>query len=158
MRRGTGVILFTFVLMYVLMILPLPEWAQWAWPEWVTMSLIYWTIVLPSRVGILTGWILGLGLDILLGTVLGEHALALALVAYLSLVLHRRVRVYPLWQQSFIVFLLIGMQLLVVRIVQAAVGTVPSSLLYWLPCLVSAFAWPFFSFILNALRYRFAIS
>jgi len=155
MGRDTGVLIFTFLLMYVLMILPLPEWAQWAWPEWSTLALIYWTMVLPSRVGMLTAWFLGLGLDVLQGTVLGQHAMALTLVAYLSLILHRRIRVYPIIQQSFIVFLLIGLQLLVVRFIQAAVGTVPNSIFYWLPCLVSAFLWPFFSYFMNSLRYRF---
>ncbi len=158
MRQGTGAVWFTFLLTYVVMILPVSEWVQWAWPEWTTMALIYWTMTLPSRVGILTGWVLGLGLDVLLGTVLGQHALVLALVAYFSLVLHRRIRVYPILQQSFIVFLLVGLQLLMLRFVQAAVGSVPSSLLYWLPCLVSALLWPVFFFFMNIFRYRFVVS
>lgn len=157
MGRGTGVLILTFIAMYILMILPLPQTVQWYWPEWTTMCLIYWIMNLPSRVGMLSAWVLGCGLDVLLGTVLGQNALALTLVAYLTLMLHRRVRVYPLIQQSLIVFLLVGLQLLLVRFVQAAVGTVPDSLLYWLPSLTSAFFWPFFSVLMDSIRLRFNI-
>ena len=43
-----------------LTLLPLPAWLLPARPEWVALFLIYWTIALPHRVGILTG--LGLGI------------------------------------------------------------------------------------------------
>ncbi len=51
-RQGSGyfVILLTFLVAAVLSVLPLPEWLQWARPEWLTLTLIYWCIALPHRV------------------------------------------------------------------------------------------------------------
>jgi rod shape-determining protein MreD len=104
--HGYGVILLTFMVAYVLAILPLPPWLQWGRPEWVALTLIYWSIALPERVGIATGLVLGVGLDVLEGAVLGQNALALMVVVALSLVLYQRLRVYSLGQQSGVVFII----------------------------------------------------
>ena len=53
--NGYWVILLTFFAAYVLAVLPLPLWLLWARPEWVALLLIYWTIALPQRVGMVTG-------------------------------------------------------------------------------------------------------
>ena len=82
--HGYGVILLTFMVAYVLAILPLPPWLQWGRPEWVALTLIYWSIALPERVGIATGLVLGVGLDVLEGAVLGQNALALMVVVALN--------------------------------------------------------------------------
>ena len=95
--HGYGVILLTFMVAYVLAILPLPPWLQWGRPEWVALTLIYWSIALPERVGIATGLVLGVGLDVLEGAVMGQNALALMVVVALSLVLYQRLRVSRLW-------------------------------------------------------------
>ena len=52
---GYGVIILTFLVAFVLAVLPLPAWLLWGRPEWVALTLIYWCIALPQRVGILTG-------------------------------------------------------------------------------------------------------
>ena len=75
--QGYPVILLTFVVAYVLAVLPLPVWLQWARPDWVAITLIYWCIALPQRVGIAAGLLLGIGLDVLEGAVLGQNAFAL---------------------------------------------------------------------------------
>ena len=95
---GYGVILLSFVAAYTLAVLPLPQWLLWGRPEWVALTLIYWAIALPHRVGMVTGLLLGVGLDVLEGAVLGQNAFALVVVALLSLTLYQRLRVYSLWQ------------------------------------------------------------
>ena len=46
-------------------------------PHWVALVLIYWVIALPYRIGIAVAWVLGVILDILLGSLIGQHAIAL---------------------------------------------------------------------------------
>ena len=140
--QGAWLIVLSFVCAFYLSILPFPVWAEYWRPEWVALVLIYWSFVLPSRVGVVTGWISGLALDVLEGVTLGEHALSLTILAYLAGRLHRRVRVFPLWQQSLSVLVLVGINLLAVRMVQSSVAMVSEGLVYWLPCLVSALLWP----------------
>ena len=88
---------------YVLTVLPLPEWATPFRPYWVALVMIYWCLTAPGQIGVLAGWVTGLLLDVLTGGLLGLHALGLSIIAYLTLLIYRRARLWPLWQQSLIV-------------------------------------------------------
>ena len=103
-------------------------------------------------------WMLGLLLDAMSGTVLGEHALALATVAYIAVKLHKRVRTASIWQQSLTLLFLVGIFQTVIFIIQAIVGQTPTSFLYWLPTLTSMIFWPWVFIILRDWRRRFRIT
>jgi rod shape-determining protein MreD len=159
-REGQGyvVILLTFIAAYVLAVLPLPTWLQWARPEWVALTLIYWCIALPQRVGIAAALLLGVGLDVLEGSVLGQNAFALVVVAVLAQVLYQRLRVYSLMQQSGVVFILVGINQLICQWVQnlEGVSTVPD--LFLLPAVTSALMWPVILHSLRGVRRRYQVS
>ena len=93
-RSGTRVILVTLAIALFLSILPMPEWAERFRPQWVAMTLIYWALALPAKVGVFWAWGVGLVLDVTAGTVLGQHALSLSVPVYLALELHARIRVF----------------------------------------------------------------
>ena len=156
--RGHAVILLTFVAAYVLAVLPLPQWLLWGRPEWVALTLVYWTIALPHRVGIVTGLLLGVGLDVLEGAVFGQNAFALVVVALLSLILYQRLRVYGLWQQAGVVFVLIGINQLICQWVQNLEGVGARSLFFLLPAFSSALLWPVVLLSLRGLRRHFRVS
>lgn len=157
-HRGGWVIALSFVVAMMLTMLPLPDWAEYLRPEWVTMVLIYWCMALPSRVGVGIGWLMGLFLDVIHGAVLGQYALALALIAYFTLTLHRRLRVYPLMQQSLVVMMLILLQQLLITWVKGFLGQQPDSLGYWLPSLTSMLLWAWVFIILRDIRRHFRVS
>jgi rod shape-determining protein MreD len=156
--HGYGVILLTFVAAYVLAVVPLPAWLQWGRPEWVALTLIYWTIALPQRVGIFTALVLGAGLDVLKGSVLGQNAFALVVVALLSLLLYQRLRVYSLWQQATVVFILVGIYLLICQWVQKLEGVSLLPRLFLLPALTSALLWPVVLHVLRGTRRYYRVS
>jgi rod shape-determining protein MreD len=156
--QGYWVILLSFVAAYVMAVLPLPQWLLWGRPEWLALTLIYWTIALPHRVGIMTGLLLGVGLDVLEGAVLGQNAFALVVVALLSLTLYQRLRVYGLWQQAGVVFVLIGINQFICQWVQNLQGIGARSLLFLLPALSSALLWPVVLHTLRGLRRHYRVS
>lgn len=156
-HRGGWIIVGTFILALMLTMLPLPEWAELFRPEWVAMVLIYWCMALPERIGVGIGWTLGLLLDVVKGTLLGQNALALALVAYLTLRLHQRVRIFPLWQQALFVLILVALDQMLVLWVKGVIGQPPGSWLYWLPSLTSTLLWPWVFLILRDLRRQFQV-
>ena len=156
--RGYWVVLASFLMAYVLAVLPLPQWLQWGRPEWLALALIYWTIALPHRVGILTGLLLGLGLDALEGAVLGQNAFALVVVALLCLTLYQRLRVFNLWQQAAVVFVLVGINQLVCQWVQNLEGVGVRSQLFLLPAVSSALLWPVVLHLLRFLRRHFLVA
>ncbi len=156
--RGYGVIILSFMVAYVLAVIPLPPWLQWGRPEWVALTLIYWCIALPHRVGITTGLVLGVGLDVLEGSVLGQNAFALVVVALLSLILYQRLRVYSLWQQAGVVFMLVGINQLICQWVQNLEGMSLLPRLFLLPALSSALLWPVVLHVLRGLRRHYRVS
>jgi rod shape-determining protein MreD len=81
---GGWVIVVSFLLAFWLSEIPLPGGLDRFRPDWVAMVLIYWGMALPHRIGIGVGWGVGLLLDVGRGGLLGQHALALAVVAYLT--------------------------------------------------------------------------
>jgi rod shape-determining protein MreD len=156
--QGYAVILLTFVAAYVLAVIPLPVWLQWARPEWVALTLIYWCIALPQRVGIATGLVLGVGLDVLEGSILGQNAFALVVVALLSHMLYQRLRVYSLVQQAGVVFILVGINQLICQWVQNLEGVSALPRLFLLPAVASALLWPVILLSLRGVRRRYQVS
>ncbi len=155
---GTPVVLLTFVLAAWLEVLPLPEMLDSGRPEWMALVLIYWVIALPHRVGVFWGFGVGLFQDALSGGVLGEHALAYALLAYIALLACKRLRMFSPVQQSGFVFLLTGSALLVTYTVQSTTGTmVQSPLMILLPALVSAVLWRAVFVVLRQVRHQFLV-
>ncbi len=155
---GVGVTVASFLVAAVLAILPLPQWLLWGRPEWVALVLIYWCIALPHRVGIVTALVVGVGMDVLEGAVLGQNAFALAVLSLLSLLLYQRLRVFSLWQQAGIVFLMIGIHQLICQWVQNLEGAGARTLLFLLPALSSALLWPGVLHVLRQLRRHYRIS
>ncbi len=138
-------IVMTFLLAFILVAVPLPEWAVGFRPAWVALVLIYWVMALPHRIGVVTGWFTGLLLDGLTGNVLGQNALALSIVAYIVYVLHMRIRVFPMWQQCLTMIVLVGIHQLVNILIIRAVYITPWTFWYWVTVLTSALMWPWVS-------------
>ena len=155
--RGGIIIILTFVAALLLTILPMPEWLVMFRPEWVALILIYWCMALPQRVGIISGLGLGLLLDTLRGAVLGQHALALVVIAYLTHRVHQQVRVYPRWQQALSVMALLLLYQLLLLWVSGIMGVSNQLSLYWLPTLSSTLLWPWLYLILRDVRRHFGV-
>ena len=151
------VIYLTLLLGFVLSIMPLPDWALDFRPQWVVLILIYWCMALPERIGVVVGWLTGLLLDVLTGTLLGQHALGLAVVAYLTLKLYRRVRVLPVRQQMFTIFVLLLVERLLTLWATGAAGYPTPSLWYWITPVVSTLLWPWIFIMLRDIRRRFHV-
>lgn len=139
----------TVMIAFILTLLPMPTWTIWLRPAWVLLILIYWTIILPERVSIGTAWIAGLFLDVLDGTLLGEHAFALSIVIYLVDHMHSRLRMYPLIQQVMSIFLLVLFYQLILYCIQAVIGSAPNNPLYWASSLTSMLLWPWVYYMMR---------
>lgn len=156
--NGTWIILLTFIVALLLAVYPLPPSLQWARPEFVALVLIYWVIALPQRVGIVLAFAIGLVLDVVEGAEFGQNALSLSIVAYLSLILYQRLRVFDIWPQAAVVFVMIGTNQLVGQWVQNLKGAGAQSLLFLLPALISALLWPVVLNLLRFLRRHYQVS
>ncbi|MEA3273965.1 MAG: rod shape-determining protein MreD [Pseudomonadota bacterium] len=157
-RHRTYVILITLAIALLLTILPIPEGGADFRPPWVAMTLIYWSLALSNRVGVFWAWSTGLVLDVTVGTVLGQHALSLSVMAYLAVELHQRIRVFPVLQQAISVWVLLLVERLLSLWVIGATGQPTPTLWYWMPTFVGMLLWPWIFIVLRDVRRRFSVT
>lgn len=121
-------------------------------PDWIVLVLIYWSIALPERFGVFTAFTVGLFTDVLTGHLLGQSGLIYAIIIYLSIRQHRRLRQFPIPQQCLFIFfcLLCGQSLIFGMESMQAANRLPLS--FWYPVLSGTLAWPLVFFLLRALR------
>jgi len=156
-NRGGLIIFFSFVIAIILAIVPLPENIVTYRPQWVSLVLIFWCMMLPHRIGVFTGWSIGLFLDVLYGSLLGANALNMAVLAFISYKLQTRLRLFPILQQSLIIFLFIALQQMMLIWIKGISGNIPNDISYWLPTLTSTLVWPVVAFVLNKVKRIFGI-
>ena len=75
-------------------------------PTFVLLTLIYWNMALPDRVGIVAALSFGIFVDLIEGSLLGLHGILFILITYVCQRFFYQFRVSPLWQQSSILFFL----------------------------------------------------
>lgn len=155
--RSTLVIILTLAVALMLVVVPLPEWAQPYRPQWTLMVLTYWVMALPQRVGVIGGWTTGLFVDAVTGTLLGQHALSYALGSYLVLTQHRRLRLFPWWQQTATMSGIFLLDRIVSFLVAGATTNTALPWSYWIAPFVSMALWPWMLALLQALRHRLRI-
>lgn len=156
--RGLSIIAGSYLAALILTIWPIPHWAEIFRPTWVALVTIYWCLWLPQRIGVITAFAAGLLLDALTGTLLGEHALALVLVAWMALWMHLQVRVFPWWQQCFVVLCMMLVYGFVLFWVDGMLGYTLGAALRWTPVLVTALVWPWVTLVLARLQQRYRVS
>ena len=102
--------------------LPLPDALTPFRPPWATLAVIYWVMMWPLVFGLGAAWVIGLTIDILHGELMGQHALALSVVAYLTLRFHLQIRIFPLWQLTLTVFALLTVEVFIIFWIDGILG------------------------------------
>ena len=141
-RRRTWVPFATVFFAMVLLVIPAPELIRDFLPDWVSLVLIYWALALPTRMGVSLAWLAGLVVDLFTLGIPGAHALSKAVLVYLVKMLALRVRTYPLWQQSVMITLLLGLEVLMLAIVDIVTDGGLGVLHRWTAVIVGGLAWP----------------
>ncbi len=157
-RRNNWIIALSLAAALSLSILPLPEAVARAWPEWTALVLLYWSMALPHRVSVGIAWGMGLPLDALRGSLLGEHGMGLAIITFITVKLHRRLRVYPLWQQAAVIMVLLALYQMLLLWVEGILGRASGGWYYWLPSLTGAVAWAPLFLVLREIRRYFRVA
>jgi rod shape-determining protein MreD len=111
-------------------------------PDFVALVIAFWCVRQPRLVGLGTAWTVGLVADAGNGVLLGQHALAYCVLAFLSIWLSRRILWFRQPQQVLHVVVLLAICQSVRLLVGMAAGApFPGWALYASP-LVGALLWP----------------
>ena len=131
--HGLWFVIVSLLAALLLSISPLSgDWA-WARPDFLLLTLVYWLLALPERVGVFASWLCGMVLDILQGVVLGQNAFALAVIAYIIQVSYQRLRMFSLRKQAAFISLLELFHILVDQWAQNINGVAQTHWLVFLP-------------------------
>jgi rod shape-determining protein MreD len=131
----------TLIAALILAALPLPDAVAAFRPDWAVVVLLYWSLVAPRRYGLLTALWLGLALDTLSGALLGQHALALLIVVYLSQRFYFRIRVFPVSQLAVTVVLLLTTYQFTLFWIDGVAGRTVPLIERWGPVVSGAVLW-----------------
>lgn len=158
MRSNNKIIIYTPILLsflcaFCLMIIPVNPAYKWLRPDLVTLVLIYWVANMPNHIGVVFAFMIGILFDLLSGMLFGSMGLTLAIVAFLTINLRLRIRIYRTWQKFIIIMLLVACSQLIRLWVQMLIGHPPVTLLYWASSLISTLVWPIVNRILNTLKF-----
>jgi rod shape-determining protein MreD len=149
-----GTILASFALALLANFLP---WKNVALtPDFVALVLAFWCVRQPRLVGLGAGWVLGLLTDAGNGVLLGQHALAYSLLAFVAISLSRRILWFPLWGQALHVAALLLFAQGVAALVRVAAGAdIPGWSIAVGP-LIGAALWPLATLLLLLPQRRLA--
>jgi rod shape-determining protein MreD len=142
-------VLVTMLIALGLQVVPLPDWLSVVRPAFLVLVVLYWSMSAPRAGGIFVAWTAGLTLDVFKGAVLGQHALAVSLAAYVTILLHQRLRNQPVFQQSLFVFAMLALYELVVFFIDGWTGHRVLSYWRWTHPIIGASMWPIATLMLG---------
>ena len=145
-------IALSLVVALLLQFLPLGR-LPWL-PDLVALTLVFWNVHQPRRVGMAVAFALGLAVDVQQGSVLGQHALIYSVLSYFAISLHRRLLWFPPLQQALHVLpLFVAAQTLLLLVGMWAGGSFPGWSFFLAPLLQAAL-WTPVSWLLLAPQRR----
>ena len=72
-----------------------------AWvPDLLALVLVFWNVHQPLRIGVGVAFAFGLAMDVHLGALLGQHALAYTAMSFLAVSMQRRLLWFPVAEQT----------------------------------------------------------
>lgn len=140
-ERSVLVSAVSLALMLSLAVVPLPRMIAPFRPDWVAVVLLYWSLMAPRRFSLLTAFWMGVALDTLTGSLLGQHALALLVIVYVAERFHLRLRVFPVSQLALTVLILLGLYEFILFWVDGVAGRTVPLIERWAPPLTGTLAW-----------------
>lgn len=135
-----GSLVGAFLLMVLLNI---SLWGRAAWaPDLLALTLVFWGVHQPQRIGIGAAFVFGLLMDVHQGSVLGQHALAYSVLNFFAIAIHRRLLWFTLASQSLqLLPLLLAAHLVSLGVRLMVGGSFPGISMLLAPML-EALLWP----------------
>ena len=156
MSSGSGrlPVIVTIILAIMLTVMPLPGWAEPFRPDWVALTLIYWAMMMPRTWSVGSAWMVGIVVDVAQGTILGQHALALCFVVFVTVRFHLLMRVFPMQQLTATVFALLALYQFILFWINGVAGIEVALVNYWGPVITGTLFWPVVMTLLSGVRMR----
>lgn len=154
MRGGSGLLWGSVAVALLLGLVPMPTTLAIFKPYWLALVLCYWLLEAPERVSLGVAFLLGLVGDLVYGTLLGEQAMRLTVLAFIVLRFRARMRFFTLAQQALAIFALLLNDRCVVLMVRGFSGEGVPPWTFWLAPVSAMLMWPWLFLLLDDLRLK----
>jgi rod shape-determining protein MreD len=137
------------------MLMNMGPWGRAAWvPDLLALTLVFWGVHQPLRIGVGTAFFFGLVMDVQQGALLGQHALAYTALGFLAIAMHRRLLWFPVPMQAVQVLPLFAAAHVLELLVRLAAGDGFAGWPYLLAPVIEAALWPVVTVLLLAPQRR----
>lgn len=135
-------LLLAFIVALVFSILPMPQFFSAFRPPWILLLVLYIEYFIPGKFHITTLFLVGLVLDVLQSTVIGEHSLALLLVTWIASTRSRRFQFFSMMQQIILIGIFCFLYQAIITGSHALLDFNYSLIMPFTSALLSMFIWP----------------
>lgn len=146
------VLVFIFVVAFVLEIMPWPIGFQGLRPAWVALVLIYWALAIPNKISVGSAFLAGIIWDVILGSILGVHALVLSIAVYFIAKYHLILRNLSLWLQGVLVIIYVALIRFSVFLVEFVLHSAEFNEQELFGALISGILWPWVFLLMRHIR------
>ncbi|MPS47639.1 rod shape-determining protein MreD [Methylobacillus sp.] len=115
-------------------------------PEFLLLTVLYWTLRAPHLCNIGTAWFAGLMMDLVSGGLFGQFALAYSAASFFAVSYQRRLALFNIWQQAGYVFLLLLLSQVITLVLKLFSGGELPGWQYFLPSVSGILLWQFVTF------------
>ena len=137
-----GIVYISYITGLLLAIMPLPPFLESGRPLWLPLVVIFWGLYDSYKVSLFEVWFVGLILDLLYDSLLGQNALILSAIAFFVLLFSQRLKFYPVWKICLIVFFLLVVTQLIHLWVSVLSGVRFHDFYFLVPALISTIFLP----------------
>lgn len=148
--RPANPLFIGFSLLVATMLEMLPLDRDWVTPDFLALTLLFWNIRQPRRIGIGVAWFFGVMMDVHSASVFGEHALSYTLLSYFAITIHRRVLWFSVGMQALHILPLLYLAQLVSLALRMSFGGLNPGWQVLTEPLLTAALWPMAQFLLLA--------
>ncbi len=160
MRPGQQLLLpanpfFIWASLLVAMLVNMLPLGRVAWmPDLLALTLVFWSVHQPLRVGIGAAFLFGIAMDVHQAALLGQHALAYTALSFFAITIHRRLLWFTVPSQAVQVLPLFAAAHLIGFAVRMAAGGILPGWELALAPVFEALLWPVAAWVLLAPQRR----
>jgi rod shape-determining protein MreD len=123
-------------------------------PDVLALTLVFWAVHQPLRVGVGAAFMFGLAMDVHQASLLGQHALAYTALSFFAITIHRRLLWFTVPSQAVQVFPLFAAAHAISLVIRIVAGGVFPGWAILLTPVFEAMLWPVASIVLLAPQRR----
>ena len=123
-------------------------------PDVLALTLVFWSVHQPLRVGIGAAFLFGIAMDVHTASLLGQHALAYTALSFFAITIHRRLLWFTVPSQAVQVLPLFAAAHAIELVIRMVAGGMFPGVSFLLAPVIEALLWPVVSVLLLAPQRR----